>query len=86
MSGYSYFNSPELGWVVQKFGGTSVGKFPGKVCRLAGPPRCSHAGLGESRMGCELETREANDVSTPRLRMILSSKTYLVTVASDSNA
>ncbi|XWW96603.1 hypothetical protein V2A60_004580 [Cordyceps javanica] len=31
MSGYSYFNSPELGWVVQKFGGTSVGKFPGKI-------------------------------------------------------
>lgn len=31
MSGSTYFNSPELGWVVQKFGGTSVGKFPGKV-------------------------------------------------------
>ncbi|KAF4120190.1 aspartate kinase [Geosmithia morbida] len=26
-------NSPELGWVVQKFGGTSVGKFPEKIAR-----------------------------------------------------
>lgn len=24
-------NSSDLGWVVQKFGGTSVGKFPDKV-------------------------------------------------------
>ncbi|KAJ6787576.1 hypothetical protein PWT90_00659 [Aphanocladium album] len=31
MSGYSYSNSPDKGWVVQKFGGTSVGKFPGKI-------------------------------------------------------
>ncbi|OAA66260.1 aspartokinase [Cordyceps fumosorosea ARSEF 2679] len=31
MSGYSHCNSPELPWVVQKFGGTSVGKFPGKI-------------------------------------------------------
>lgn len=28
-------NSPELGWVVQKFGGTSVGKFPEKVTSLS---------------------------------------------------
>lgn len=32
MGSLSYNNSPDLGWVVQKFGGTSVGKFPDKVC------------------------------------------------------
>lgn len=32
MGSLSYSNSPSLGWVVQKFGGTSVGKFPDKVC------------------------------------------------------
>ena len=25
-------NEEGLGWIVQKFGGTSVGKFPDKVC------------------------------------------------------
>lgn len=34
MGGTTYRNSPELGWVVQKFGGTSVGKFAGKVSRI----------------------------------------------------
>lgn len=32
MGSLSYSNLPSLGWVVQKFGGTSVGKFPDKVC------------------------------------------------------
>ena len=32
MGSLSHSNSPSLGWVVQKFGGTSVGKFPDKVC------------------------------------------------------
>lgn len=27
----TFDNSSDLGWVVQKFGGTSVGKFPDKV-------------------------------------------------------
>lgn len=31
MGSSMYCNSSDLGWVVQKFGGTSVGKFPVKV-------------------------------------------------------
>ncbi|GKT99351.1 aspartate kinase [Fusarium langsethiae] len=33
MGSLSYNNSPDLGWVVQKFGGTSVGKFPDKIAK-----------------------------------------------------
>ncbi|PNP48373.1 hypothetical protein TGAMA5MH_00657 [Trichoderma gamsii] len=29
----TFDNSSDLGWVVQKFGGTSVGKFPDKIAR-----------------------------------------------------
>lgn len=32
MGSHTYSNHSDLGWVVQKFGGTSVGKFPDKVC------------------------------------------------------
>lgn len=32
-------NSSSNGWVVQKFGGTSVGKFPDKVCQCHKLPR-----------------------------------------------
>ncbi|KAF4959889.1 hypothetical protein FGADI_1392 [Fusarium gaditjirri] len=35
MGSLSYSNSPSLGWVVQKFGGTSVGKFPDKGVQIA---------------------------------------------------
>lgn len=31
MGSRTYSNDSNLGWVVQKFGGTSVGKFPAKV-------------------------------------------------------
>lgn len=31
MGSRTYSNASNLGWVVQKFGGTSVGKFPEKV-------------------------------------------------------
>lgn len=31
MGSHTYDNRSSLGWVVQKFGGTSVGKFPDKV-------------------------------------------------------
>ena len=34
MGSHTYNNHSDLGWVVQKFGGTSVGKFPDKVCYL----------------------------------------------------
>lgn len=33
MGSLTYSNTSDFGWVVQKFGGTSVGKFPDKVCR-----------------------------------------------------
>ncbi|KJZ75538.1 hypothetical protein HIM_05001 [Hirsutella minnesotensis 3608] len=33
MGSSTYSNSPSLGWVVQKFGGTSVGKFPDKIAQ-----------------------------------------------------
>ncbi|KND93874.1 putative aspartokinase [Tolypocladium ophioglossoides CBS 100239] len=33
MGSSTYNNSSSLGWVVQKFGGTSVGKFPDKIAR-----------------------------------------------------
>ncbi|KAF4455246.1 Sls2 protein [Fusarium austroafricanum] len=33
MGSLSHSNSPSLGWVVQKFGGTSVGKFPDKIAK-----------------------------------------------------
>lgn len=29
----TYSNASDKGWIVQKFGGTSVGKFPDKACR-----------------------------------------------------
>jgi aspartokinase len=32
MGSLTYSNRSDYGWVVQKFGGTSVGKFPDKVC------------------------------------------------------
>ncbi|EGX92525.1 aspartokinase [Cordyceps militaris CM01] len=56
MSGYSHFNSPELGWVVQKFGGTSVGKFPDKV-----------RGSSENHIACEQENLDANSFSTQKI-------------------
>lgn len=31
MGSLTYNNHSDLGWIVQKFGGTSVGKFPDKV-------------------------------------------------------
>ncbi|GJN74617.1 aspartokinase [Purpureocillium lilacinum] len=33
MGSSTYSNASDLGWVVQKFGGTSVGKFPDKIAR-----------------------------------------------------
>ncbi|RSL90553.1 hypothetical protein CEP52_014553 [Fusarium oligoseptatum] len=33
MGSHTYNNHSDLGWVVQKFGGTSVGKFPDKIAR-----------------------------------------------------
>ncbi|KAF7546181.1 hypothetical protein G7Z17_g8629 [Cylindrodendrum hubeiense] len=33
MGGLTYNNTSDFGWVVQKFGGTSVGKFPDKIAR-----------------------------------------------------
>ncbi|CAM1508484.1 Fc.00g053320.m01.CDS01 [Cosmosporella sp. VM-42] len=33
MGSHTYNNASDLGWVVQKFGGTSVGKFPDKIAR-----------------------------------------------------
>lgn len=41
MSSQSIGNTSSNGWVVQKFGGTSVGKFPDKV----GPPRTGKLSL-----------------------------------------
>jgi len=37
MGSSTYSNASDLGWVVQKFGGTSVGKFPDKVSRGESP-------------------------------------------------
>lgn len=37
MGSPTYSNDSNLGWVVQKFGGTSVGKFPAKVSRMHHP-------------------------------------------------
>jgi aspartate kinase len=31
LNGYLQSNSKEMGWIVQKFGGTSVGKFAEKI-------------------------------------------------------
>lgn len=31
MGASAHHNAPDLGWIIQKFGGTSVGKFPDKV-------------------------------------------------------
>ncbi|KAM5342701.1 hypothetical protein ACJ41O_013667 [Fusarium nematophilum] len=33
MGSHTYSNNSSLGWVVQKFGGTSVGKFPDKIAK-----------------------------------------------------
>jgi aspartate kinase len=33
MGSLSQGNAADLGWVVQKFGGTSVGKFPTKIAQ-----------------------------------------------------
>lgn len=33
MGSLTYNNTSDFGWVVQKFGGTSVGKFPDKIAR-----------------------------------------------------
>lgn len=48
MGSPTYSNRSDLGWLVQKFGGTSVGKFPEKVPS----PMASGLGLAHRKLWC----------------------------------